>query len=66
MNTYKIVNGVNGKFHVTRGPREDKEFFCGYDFMGSVNWSKRWSEAEVFDSMDEAKQIISDLESADM
>ena len=65
MNTYKIVNGVNGKFHITRGPREAFELFCGYDFMGSDNWSKSWNEAEAYDSMEEAKQIISDLEAAD-
>ena len=65
MNTYKIVHGVNGKFHIARGPREDMELFCGYDFMGSDNWSKSWNAAETFDSAEEAKQVISDLEAAD-
>ena len=65
MSEYKIINGVNGKLHIARGPREDFELFCGYDFMGSVNWKKSFNDADVFDSMEEAKQIIADLEAAD-
>ena len=41
------------------------EYFAGYDFMGSVNWTTDGSEAILMD-LEEAEQIVSDLESAEM
>ena len=45
-------------------PYSNYEYFNGYDFMGSVIWADRFS----FDyerPIEEAKQIIKDLEAAD-
>ena len=41
-----------------------REYFAGYDFMGSVDWAQNWHDAKwMFES--EAYQIKKDLESAD-
>ena len=39
-------------------------YFCGYDFMGSVEWKYDIMEAYYMD-LEEAEQIVSDLEAAD-
>jgi len=44
---------------------ENRKFFAGYDFMGSVDWVDNDTDARKM-SKDEAEQIASDLESADM
>ena len=41
------------------------EYFAGYDFMGSVDWTKDPKEAVLMD-LEEADQIAEDLTSADM
>ena len=53
----------NRKYIVT--DTESKKFFAGYDFMGSVEWVDEDTEATAME-LDEAEQIASDLESADM
>lgn len=40
-------------------------YFAGYDFMGSVDWSDNLAEAEHFDTIGEARDIVNNLESAD-
>lgn len=63
-NTYKITNAGGGKYFICRGPYENREYFCGYDFMGSINWEKEPSAEYIIDK-DEALSIINDLEAAD-
>lgn len=36
------------------------EYFCGYDFMGSANWSTDTHDA-ILMSLEEAEQIADDL-----
>ena len=51
------------KYFITN--TEDRTTFCGYDFMGSVNWYDDDIERSVFMDLDEAEQIVKDLESSD-
>lgn len=41
------------------------EYFVGYDFMGSIDWTTDGNEAALM-SVEEAEQIVSDLESAEV
>ena len=41
------------------------QYFAGYDFMGSVDWVDDFSFDKAMD-LAEARQIVKDLESADM
>lgn len=43
---------------------DSREYFAGYDFMGSVTWEKRLDDCSWL-LEDEAYQIKADLESAD-
>jgi len=43
---------------------DTKEYFAGYDFMGSVDWVQNWHDAKWMVES-EACQIKADLESAD-
>ena len=54
---------IGRKFIITN--TEDRKFFAGYDAMGSVNWVDSDLEATGLD-LEEAEQIVRDLESADM
>ena len=62
MTRYQIETS-NGKYFIFRFVGTDnREYFSGYDFMGSINWT---SEPEYEMDVAEAYQIIKDLESAD-
>lgn len=64
MENYRICSASNGQYFVTNGPYEDREYFCGYDFMGSVNWEKQPSREYAF-TKEEAMDIIRDLRAAE-
>ena len=62
---YEIVKYVSmdyNFYHIRN--TETGEFFGGYDFMGSVNWTNSLCAYEMTEQ--EALQIKADLESADM
>lgn len=61
---YRICSATNGQYFVTNGAYEDREYFCGYDFMGSVNWEKQPDGKYAF-SKEEAMDIIRDLYAAE-
>lgn len=43
---------------------DTREYFAGYDFMGSVDWAQNWHDAKwMFES--EAYQIKKDMKAAD-
>jgi len=56
-------NTTDRKYLVT--DTETKEFFAGYDFMGSVNWTENENDAEHMEKQ-YAEQIAADLESAEI
>lgn len=62
---YEVIMNRNWEDHryiVT--DTEERKFFAGYDFMGSVNWVDSDAEATVMD-VEEAQQIAKDLEAAE-
>ena len=62
-----LVNAGNGMYRIatiTDEVNKPCQFFAGYDFMGSVNWTDTTDEAPVMD-IDEAESIIADLDSAE-
>jgi hypothetical protein len=61
MNKYEIVNN-EGIYAIYSS--EESAFFAGYDFMGGVNWVKI-PDVNCCMGMEEAKQIVLDLEAAD-
>lgn len=66
MSKYDIFVPAGEKRPAIRIMEHGKDtYFAGYDFMGSVDWSDDISQAERFDTLDEARQIVSDLEAAD-
>ena len=67
MTMYVPVAAGNDQYRIAMFTNEgDKlyQFFQGYSFMGSVDWTDEADKAYIMD-FDEAEQIISDLESAD-
>ena len=56
-------NTTDRKYLVT--DTKAKEFFAGYDFMGSVNWTENENDAEHMEK-EYAEQIAADLESAEI
>ena len=54
---------LNERYIIT--DTEEKKFFAGYDFMGSVDWSDGLVNATGME-IEEAEDIVKDLESADM
>lgn len=67
MSKYDIFPATDGTHYIRQGdgtPANPFQYFAGYDFMGSVNWDD-FNHASRFDTMEEAIQIVSDLESAD-
>ena len=67
MNRYDIFIPAGEKRPCIRiMDRDHDTYFCGYDFMGSVDWSDVIDKAARFDSLEEARRIVSDLESADV
>lgn len=61
---YQINCDGTGKDCLTITNVQTGKFFGGYDFMGSVDWLDSDDDAYRMD-LEEAKQIISDLEAAD-
>ena len=43
---------------------DSQKWFCGYDFMGSVDWKLSTCADSYLDSRDEAEAIVADLEAA--
>jgi len=48
------------------GGSQPDQYFAGYDFMGSVIWKTDQMEMYCCESIAEARQIIKDLEAADL
>lgn len=66
MNKYDIFVPAGEKRPCIRiMDRGHETYFCGYDFMGSVDWSYDIGQAARLDSLEEARQIVRDLEAAD-
>ena len=53
------------KFFIVMVTDECRFYFNGYDFMGSVNWEGHYSSDYGFNDVEEAWQILKDLEAAD-
>lgn len=45
--------------------RGHETYFCGYNFMGGDEWTDDIGQAARYDSLEEARQIVHDLEAAD-
>lgn len=66
MNKYDIFCPVGEKCCGIRIMEKGEEtYFAGYDFMGSVNWTKDMNEMIRYNNLRGALQIVKDLESAD-
>lgn len=66
MNKYDIfVPAGEKKICIRIMGRDNNTYFCGYDFMGSVNWSTDIANAARFTTLEEARKIVNDLDSAD-
>lgn len=68
MSKYKICRQQDGTCFVFKGtdaPSDPYQYFNGYDAMGSVNWEPNRFKQHMSMTMEEATQIVSDLEAAD-
>lgn len=68
MSKYSIAYCGNRFFvrmEVTDNPKSNYRYFAGYDFMGSAEWADLFSFDYALEK-EEAKQIVKDLESADI
>ena len=67
---YRIAE-ISGRRYITMLSDRDRygkrncSWFAGYDFMGSVNWSEKFSFDYALSADEDAEQIVKDLESAD-
>jgi len=67
MSNYDIFSNAWNKkigIRIMRGSQPDL-YFAGYDPMGSVNWETDHTMMYCCENLEEARQIVKDLESAD-
>ena len=66
MSKYEIsqIRSMDNEVRFVIYNKEERAFFAGYDFMGSVIWQDNFSFDKAMD-LDEAREIVKNLEAAD-